>query len=211
MSLGQQKPSLQHISKIIWNLDSSFQSRTKCSPFEIHFNRKPNTIWKLLASSKLSGGILHKGKSILCNERALDWNADDRIEDGYKDSLNSKKNQSPVEKGYESDYPTDSKPSSSRLTLQSPFKEKILRKTKKSINGNPFYKLLFQKIINVPKSTVELSDGKIIRKSDIAIPKSNSSTIRSFRRITSFPSFPLFDFQVGARKTSKPKPSQTKK
>ena len=58
MSLEQQKPTLQTaISKIIWNLRSSFQSKIKCSPFEIHFNRKPNTIWKQLASSKLSSGF----------------------------------------------------------------------------------------------------------------------------------------------------------
>ena len=31
--------------------------KIKCSPFEIHFNRKPNTIWKQLASSKLSSGF----------------------------------------------------------------------------------------------------------------------------------------------------------
>ena len=73
MSLEQQTPTLQFaISKIIWNLRSSFQSKTKCSPFEIHFNRKPNTIWKQLASSKLSGGFLNKGKSILSKQRALD-------------------------------------------------------------------------------------------------------------------------------------------
>ena len=126
---------------------------------------------------------------ILCKERALDWKADDRIEDGYKDILISKKNQSPVEKGYELDYPPASKPSSSRLPLQSLFEGKLLRKTKKSINGNPFYKQLNQKIIIASKSTVELSDGKIIRKSDIAIPKSYSSTIRSLRGNISFPSF----------------------
>ena len=50
MSLEQQKLKLQTaISKIIWNLRSSFQSKIKCSPFEIHFSRKSNTIWKQLA------------------------------------------------------------------------------------------------------------------------------------------------------------------
>ena len=98
MSLEQQKPTLKFaISKIIWNLQPSFQSKIKCSPFEIHFNRKPNRIWKQLASSNLSGGFLDKGKSILIKERALDWNADDWIEDGYKDYLVPKKNQSPLE------------------------------------------------------------------------------------------------------------------
>ena len=56
----------------------------------------------------------------------------------------------------------------------------------------------------------ELSDGKIIWKSGIAIPKSKSSTIR-FRGNISFPSFTNSDFQVGSRKTSKPKPQQTQK
>ena len=212
MSLDQQKLTLQlAISKIIWNLHSSFQSKIKCSPFEIHFNRKPNTIWKQLAYSKLSGRFSDNEKSILSKERALDWNADDRIEDGYKDSLVPKKNQSPLEKGYDSDYPTASKPSSSRVSLKSPFKGKILRKTEGCINRNPFYKQLGQKIINSLKSTVELSDGKVIRKSDIAIPKSKSSTTRSFRRNFFVPSFINPDFQVGSRKTTKPKPQQTRK
>ena len=146
MSLDRQKPTLLlAISKIIWNLRSFFQSKLKCSPFGIHFNRKPNTIWKQLASSKSSGGFLDKGKSISSKERTLDWDADDRLEDGYEDSLVPKKNQSPVEKGYDSDYPPASKPSSSRLPLQSPLKGNILRKTKGSINGNPFYKQLGQK------------------------------------------------------------------
>ena len=204
MSLEQQKPTLQFaISRIIWNLRSSFQSKIKCSPFEIHFNRKSNTIWKQLASRKLSGEILDKGKSVLSKESAFDWNADDRIEDGYKDCLVPKKNQSPLEKGYDSDHPRASKPSSSRVSLNSPSKLKLLRKTNGSKNGNPFNKQLGQNIINSSKSTAELSDGKVIRKSDIAIPKSKSSTTRSFRGNISFPSFINPDLQVGPRKTIK--------
>ena len=212
MSLEQQKPTLQFaISKIIWNLRSSFQSKIKSSPFEIHFNRKPNTIWKQLASSKLSGGFLDKGKSILSKERALDWNAGDRIEDVYKDCLVPKKNQSSLNKGYDSDHPTASKPSSSRKSLNTPFIGNLLLKTNRSINGNLFYKQLGQKIINSTKSTVELSDGKINRKSDITIPKSKSSTIRSFSGKISFPSFINTDLQVGPRKTNKTKPQQMRK
>ena len=66
-------------------------------------------------------------------------------------------------------------------------------------------------MINSSKSTVELSDGKVIRKSDIAIPKSKSSTTRSFRGNISFPSFINPDLQVGPRKTNKTKPQQTRK
>ena len=116
-----------------------------------------------------------------------------------------------MEKVYDSDYLSASKPSSSRLPLQSPFKGKILRKTIGRINGNSFYKQLGQKIISASKSTVELSDGKVIRKSDIVIPKSKSSTIRSFRGKIFFPSFTSLDFQVGSKQTSKPKPQQTRK
>ena len=97
------------------------------------------------------------------------------------------------------------------MSLNIPFKGNLLRKTNGSINGNPFYKQLGQKIINSTKSTVELSDGKIIRKSDIAIPKSNSSTIRSFKGNISFPSFSNSDLQVGPRKTNKSKTQQTRK
>ena len=97
-----QKCTLRNaVLKIIWNLRSSYLSKIKCSPFEIHYNRKPNTIWKQLASGKPSFGILDKGKSILSKERANDWNSDDRPEDGYKDDLVAKKNQTPIEKGYD--------------------------------------------------------------------------------------------------------------
>ena len=33
------------ISKIIWNLRSSYQSKIKNSSFELNINSKPNTIW----------------------------------------------------------------------------------------------------------------------------------------------------------------------
>ena len=166
---------------------------------------------KHLATSKLSGGFLNKAKTILSKEQALDWKTDDRIEDRYKDSLIPKKNQSPARKVYESDYPPASKPSFPRLTLQSPFKGKILRKTYGSINGNLFFKHLNQKIINASKSTVELSNGKIIRKSDNAISKSKSFFLRYLKENISFLSFPISDFQVDSRKISKHKPSQARK
>ena len=87
MAQETQKRTLQNaVSKIIWNLRSSYQSKLKCSPFEVHFNRKSNTTWKQLASGKPSFGILDKVKSILSKERAKDWKSDDRIEDGYKDT-----------------------------------------------------------------------------------------------------------------------------
>ena len=70
MALEHQKPILQKtVSKITCNLRSSFQSKTKCSPFEINFSRKPNTIWKQLASNNLSDGVLDNGKPILSKGR----------------------------------------------------------------------------------------------------------------------------------------------
>ena len=54
ISQEHQKCTLQNaVSKTIWNLRSSYQSKIKCSPFEIHYNRKPNTIWKQFASGNL--------------------------------------------------------------------------------------------------------------------------------------------------------------
>ena len=58
--------------------------------------------------------------------------------------------------------------------------------------------------MNSFSSTVELSDGKIIRKSDIAIPKSNYSKIRSFKGNNSFPYFPNHKVEVG-QKREKPR------
>ena len=137
MSQQQQRSTLQNaVSKIIWNLRSSYQSKIKCSPFEIHFNRKPLTIWKKLASGKPSLGSSDKGKTILSKERANDWNADDRFENGYKDNLISKKNQLASEKGYDTDYAATSKTHTDRIPLQSFVKGKFLRKTNGTISNS---------------------------------------------------------------------------
>ena len=215
ISKEHHKITLQNaVSKIIWNLHSTFQSKIKCSPFEIHYNRKTNTIWKQLASGKPSFGILDKGKSILSKDRAKDWNADDRIEDGYKDDLIAKKNQNPTEKGYDTDYASSSKMTQNRIPIKSPFKGKILRKTNGNINRDCFYKELNKRIINSSTSTVKLSDGKIIRKSDIAIPISTSNKIRPFRGNISFPYFPNPNVEVGQKlegSKRKPKPKKSTK
>ena len=215
ISKEHHKTTLQNaVSKIIWNLRSTFQSKIKCSPFEIHYNRKPNTIWKQLASGKPSFGILDKGKSILSKDRAKDWNADDRIEDGYKDDLIAKKNQNPTEKGYDTDYASSSKTTQNRRPIESPFKGKILRKTNGNINRDCFYKELNKRIINSSTSTVKLSDGKIIRKSDIAIPISTSNKIRPFRGNISFPYFSNPNVEVGQKlecSKRKPKPKKPTK
>ena len=153
--------------------------------------------------------ILDKGKSILSKERANDWNSDDRLEDGYKDDLVAKKNQTPIEKGYDNDYASSSKIKSDRIPLQSPFKGKIIRKTNGNINRDCFYKELNKRIINSSLSTVELSDGKKIQKSDIAIPKSASNKIRPFKGNISFPYFPNPYVEVGQKQEGlrrKPKP-----
>ena len=126
------------------------------------------------------------------------------MEHGYKDTLIPKKNLTSIEKGYDTDYASTSKLPTSRLPLQNPFKGKILRKTNGIINENPYYKELNKKTINSSSSTAELSDGKIIRKSDIAIPKSNSSKIRSFKGNSSFPYFPKHNVEVG-QKLEKPR------
>ena len=215
ISKEHHKTTLQNaVSKIIWNLRSTFQSKIKCSTFEIHYNRKSNTIWKQLASGKPSFGILDKGKSILSKDRAKDWNADDRIEDGYKDDLIAKKNQNPTEKGYDTDYASSSKMTQNRIPIESPFKGKILRKTNGNINRDCFYKELNKRIINSSTSTVKLSDGKIIRKSDIAIPISTSNKIRPFRGNISFPYFSNPNVEVGQKlegSKRKPKPKKSTK
>ena len=126
-----------------------------------------------------------------------------------QDDLVAKKNQTPAEKGYDTDYASSSTTKTDRIPLQSPFKGKILRKTNGNINRDCFYKELNKRIINSSTSTVELSDGKIIRKSDIAIPKSNSTKIRPFKGNISFPYFPNSNVEVGQKQECsrrKPKP-----
>ena len=119
MAQEAQKCTLQiAVSKLILNFWSSYQSKIKSSPFEIHFNRKPNTVWKQLASGKPSIGNLDKGKSILSKERAKDWNVDDRVEDGYKDTLIPKKNLTSTEKGYDTDYASKPPPLDYRFKVR---------------------------------------------------------------------------------------------
>ena len=121
------------------------------------------------------------------------------------------KNQTPIEKGYDTDYASSSKIKSDRIPLQSPFKGKILRKTNSNINRDCFYKELNKRIIKSNTSTIELSDGKIRRKSDIAIPKSTSNKIRPFKGNISFPFFPNPNVEVGQKQEGsrrKPKPKK---
>ena len=207
ISQEHQKCTLQKaVSKIIWNLRSSYKSKIKCSPFEIHYNRKPNTIWKQLASVKPSIGISDKGKSILSKERA------------NKYELVAKKNLTPAEKGYDTDYAPSSKTKSDRRPLQSPFRGKLLRKTNGNINRDCFCKELSKRNINSSTSTVELSDRKIIRISDTVIPKSNSSKIKPFKGNISFPYFPNSNVEVDQKqeclrrkpKSRKPHPKTRK-
>ena len=59
--------------------------------------------------------------------------------------------------------------------------------------------------------TVELSDGKIIRKSDIAIPISTSTKIRPFKGNISFPYFPNSNVEVGQKQEGTTRKPRTKK
>ena len=141
--------------------------------------------------------------------RTTEWKMDTRIHWSPRKHLISKKTSdlpslTPSEKGYDTDYASTSKSPTSRLPLQSLFKGKILWKTNGSINENPFFKELNKKIINSSSSTVEQCDRKINRKSDIAIPQSNFSKIRSFKGNISFPYFPNHNVEVG-QKCEKPR------
>ena len=64
---------------------------------------------------------------------------------------------------------------------------------------------------NTSNSTVELSDGKIIRKSDIASLKSKSSQIRSSSGNISFPFFSSLDIEVDMKGSNQRKTPTSKK
>ena len=59
--------------------------------------------------------------------------------------LDPKKNHPSTEKGYDTDYASTSKTATTRVSLQSPFEGKTLRKTNGSINGDPFHRELNKK------------------------------------------------------------------
>ena len=83
MSFDLPKPSLNSsIEKIIYKLKTTKQASTGCNPFEKHLKRTANTRWKNLFSFD---DRLDKGKSILSNRRASNWELHDGAEDGYLD------------------------------------------------------------------------------------------------------------------------------
>ena len=74
------KPSLNSlIKKIICNLRITKQPSNGCTPFEKHFTGTANTRWKNLISFD---NRLDKGKSILSDQRARNWELHDGAEDG---------------------------------------------------------------------------------------------------------------------------------
>ena len=83
MSFDLTKPSLNSsIKKIMWNLRITKQAVTGCTTFEKHFNRTANTSWRNLI---FFDDRLDKGKTILSNRRAGNWELHDGAEDGYLD------------------------------------------------------------------------------------------------------------------------------
>ena len=84
---------MRQFDKIIWNICSTKQPSVGCYPFFKHFNRLPNSFWKSLVSHATN---LDKGKSILSEERAQNWGANDITEDGYLEET------IPDSRGYES-------------------------------------------------------------------------------------------------------------
>ena len=165
MSFNDPKPSLNTaIDKIIWNIRSTKHSSIGCSPFSKHFNRYPNTFWKSLVSHAIS---LDKGKSILTNDRAQDWGADDGFEDGYLED------RAIDERGYESDPADKVDRNLQRTPLSNPFSQggNWFRKTVNRREGEPYFKPVGSKPLSDTKHTVTLDSGHVIRKSDLAFNK----------------------------------------
>ena len=192
MAQERPKPSLESaLLKIKKCLRTVTQQSLNCSPFEAHFGRSPNTIWHNLVKSLSSNNLdwnktllcIDKGQKLMSREKKHDWDAPDDIEDGDLDENSSSSDDisnavrfvptsasSPV-KVLSCAEKRDVLGIKNAVLNNPPGKTTIYRKVQDRLKSEPFYRELKDEIVRESDHTVTLKNGKIIRKSDLAIKR----------------------------------------
>ena len=207
--------------KIIKCLRTVTQQSLNCSPFEAHFGRSPKTIWHNLVKSPSSNNLdwnktllcIDKGKKLMSRERRHDWDAPDHIEDGDVDENSSSSEDisnavryvptsagSPV-KGLSRAEKRDALGIKDSVLNNPPGKTTIYRKVQDRSKSEPFYRVLKDEIVRESDHKVTLKNGKVIRKSDLAIKKQPTQKKPNPRKRDQLVKFYA---TKGLRKTAKP-------
>ena len=173
MSFYLPKPSLNSsIGKIIWNLRITKQASIGCTAFAKHINRAPSTRWQNLISFD---NRLDKGKLILSNRRAWNWELHDGAEDGYLDK--EKDSPSDPEDNWPLAIPNTNTPEGHnqnrgpRASKKLVAGGKLYRRATNRKNGKPYFNLVKKDIIDSSDHTITLDNGHIWQKSDLAIKR----------------------------------------
>ena len=222
MAQERPKPSLESaLLKIIKCLRTVTQQSLNCSPFEAHFGRSPNTIWHNLAKSPSSNNLdwnktllcIDKGHKLMSRERRHDWDAPDDVEDGDLDENSSSSDDisnavryvptsagSPV-KVLSRAEKRDALGIKDSVLNNPPGKTTIYRKVQERSKSEPFYRELKDEIVRESDHTITLKNGKVIRKSDLAIKRQSTMKKPSPRKRDQLVKF---DTTKLLRKTAKP-------
>ena len=192
MAQEHPKPSLESaLLKIIKFLITVTQQSLNSSPFEAHFGRSPNTIWHNLVKSPSSNNFdwnktllcIDKGQKLMSRERRHDWDAPDDIEDGDLDEISSSSDDisnavryvptragSPV-KVLSRAEKRDALGVKNSVLNNPPGKTTIYRNFQDRLKSEPFYRELKEEIVRESDHKIFLKNGKVIRKSDLAIKR----------------------------------------
>ena len=139
-----------------------------CTPFEEHYSRKPDTLWKTLVD-KVPKHWLEREKLILSDARIKDWEGGGRQNRrGISEFTDRQKEQRSVGKRLQKGYTF---PDQQRSTIQNSEtcfdRHRIETKNVFEVfdrkNAEPYYRKTEDKIISASESTVKLSTGKILR------------------------------------------------
>ena len=211
MAQERPKPSLESaLLKIIKCLRTVTQQSLNCSPFEAHFGRSPNTIWHNLVKSPSSNNLdsnktllcIDKGRKLMSRERRHDWDAPDDIEDGDVDeNSSSSEDISNAVKVLSREEKRDALGIKDSVLNNPSGKTTIYRKVQDRSKSEPFYRVLKDEIVRESDHTVTLKNGKVIRKSDLAIKRQPTQKKPSPRKRDQLVKFYA---TKGLRKTAKP-------
>ena len=222
MAQERPKPSLESaLMKIIKCLRTVTQQSLNCSPFEAHFGRSPNTIWHNLVKSPSSDNLdwnktllcIDKGRKLMSRERRHDWDAPDGIEDGDLDENSSSSDEivntvryvptsaGSLVKALSRAEKRDALGIKNSVLNNPPGKTTRYRKVQDRSKSEPFYKELKEEIVRQSDHTTTLKNGKIIRKSDLAIKRQPALKKPSPRKKNQLVKFYA---TKGLRKTTRP-------